>query len=77
MLVHKRYDYVQIRLLCPICKKIAMHSRNYSSPYALKYHLTNYHNKQDEIESSITIYEVKQIARAIARAIEFNMLLDL
>ena len=72
-----RYDYVQIRLLCPICKKITKQSRMYSSPYSLKYHLTTYHNKQDEIESSITINEVKQIARTIDRAIEFNMLFDL
>ena len=65
--------YVQFPLYCPICKKINNKTKKYSSPYALLYH-TNYHNSQDEIESSITIEEVRNAARFVAKAVEFKML---
>ena len=68
-----RFDFVQFPLYCPICKRIYTRSKRYSSPYALKYHL-NSHNTQDEIEASITINEVRQIARGIAEAIHSEML---
>lgn len=67
----KRIDYVQFPLYCPICKKIKR-SKKYTSPYALLFHL-NSHNTQDEIESSLEIDEVRQIARVIAKAVDSGM----
>jgi len=70
-----RPDYIQLPLFCPICKKINGHSRKYKSPYALMYHLTNFHNNQDEIVAAITIDEVRSIAKAITKACNWNMFL--
>ena len=68
----KQINYLQFPLYCPICKKITI-IKKYKSPYALLYHL-NSHNKQDEIESSIEINEIKKIARSIAKAVDSGML---
>jgi len=68
-----RADYVQLPLLCPICKKINHQSRKFRSPYAILYHLTNSHNHQDEIVSSVSIDEIRFITKSIAKAFELKM----
>jgi hypothetical protein len=52
-------------------------SKIFGSNYALKYHVTTEHDRQDEIASGITKREVLCIARAVAIALQWNMLIDL
>ena len=70
-----RADYVQLPLLCPTCKKINRISKKFRSPYALMYHLTNVHDRQDEMVSNISIDQVRNVARAITKASEWNILI--
>jgi len=76
--IHGRSDYKPFKVTCRICLEIGKEkSKSFRSPYALKYHLTTTHNREDEIASGITRYEILQTARAIATAIKWNMLVDL
>ena len=73
-----RADYIQCKETCAICDILnPKGSKIFNSSYALKYHVTTEHNKEDEISSGITREEVLCIARAVAVALKWNMLIDL
>jgi len=68
-----RSDYIQFPLRCPFCIKIQKQSRKFKSPYALQYHLTNFHDSQDELISNLKISEVKDVVRTITKACQWKM----
>jgi len=75
---HHRPDFKPCKQTCPICTVLNRNgSKTFSSSYALKYHLTREHNREDEIVTGITRDNVLHVTRAITTAIEWNMLLDL
>lgn len=68
----------KFKVACRICQVTGKQkSRTLNSHYALKYHLTTSHDREDEIVSGITRKEILQTARAIEKAIEWNMIIDL
>lgn len=69
-----RTIYAQIPLECPICKKIRKKSKKFSSPYALMYHLGDWHGKEDEISSGIHVKDVYRGIRLVCRAYEMGIL---
>ena len=71
--VSSRSIYVQISHACPICKKIFKHSKKFSSPYALLYHL-NSHTKEDEYNAGVHKEDIRRIIRTIVRAYEVGVL---
>ena len=73
-----RADYIQCNETCAMCDILNRNgSKIFSSSYALKYHVTTEHNREDEIVSGITREEVLCIASAVAVALKWNMLIDL
>jgi|APSaa5957512535_1039671.scaffolds.fasta_scaffold185408_1 hypothetical protein len=75
---HQRADYIRCNEICIICEALKTHrSKIFNSSYALKYHLTTEHSREDEIISGISKEEVLSIAKAIAVALEWDMLIDL
>jgi hypothetical protein len=76
--VHQREDYIQCKETCIICNILNRNgSKIFKSNYGLKYHLTTEHNVEDEIQSGITRSEVLTIVRAVAVALDWNMLIEL
>ncbi len=69
-----REIYVQIPLECPICRKLRKKSKKFSSPYALMYHLTDWHGREDEILSKITVAEVHRGIRLVCNAYKIGVL---
>jgi|APSaa5957512535_1039671.scaffolds.fasta_scaffold33087_2 hypothetical protein len=75
---HVRIDYKRFKVTCKICQETGKQkSKSFTSLYALKYHLTTEHNKEDEIETGITRKMILETARAITTALEWNMLVDI
>lgn len=75
---HVRADYIQCKQLCRICEILKPKgSKIFNSNYALKYHLTTEHNREDEISAGITRKQILQTVRAISQALEWKMLVDL
>ena len=73
-----RPDYIPCNVICILCNVLNCNgSKIFRSSYALKYHITTEHDLQDEIVSGITRKEVLYIARAVAVALDWNMLIDL
>lgn len=68
-----RPDYIQFPLLCPICKEIRKNSKKFKSPYSLLYHLTNSHTRDDEIISNLKLDDVRDVARSISKACQWEM----
>ena len=68
-----RPDYIQFSLRCPLCIKIQKQSRKFKSPYALQYHLTNFHDSQDELICNLKISEVRDVVRTITKACQWRM----
>ena len=76
--VHGRLDYKPFKVACRICLGIGKRkSKSFSSPYALKHHLTIAHDMEDEIHSGVTRAEILKTVRAITIALEWKMLIDL
>lgn len=76
--VHSRTDYKLCRNRCCICQRIGIQkSKQFDTLYALKYHLTTIHNREDEIIAGVTRKQILQMIRAISKALELNMLLDI
>ena len=75
---HQRSDYIPCNHICIMCNILnSKGSKIFQSSYGLKYHITTEHDRQDEIASGITKEEVLCIARAVAVALKWNMLVDL
>ncbi|MEC4849111.1 MAG: hypothetical protein RI100_07980 [Nitrosarchaeum sp.] len=75
---HVRKDYKSCSTTCSICKRIGKQkSKQFNTLYALKYHLTTSHDRQDEIIAGVTRKQILQMIRAISQALELNMLLDI
>ena len=75
---HKRSDYKPCRLKCIICEKNEKQGSKWlSSCFALKYHLETVHDREDEIKADITSEEILQTVKAIAKALDWNMFIDL
>jgi len=73
-----RSDYIPCNTTCAICDILNRNgSKIFRSSFALKYHLVREHDLRDELESGITKKEILDIARAIAAALKWNMLVDL
>ena len=76
--VHPRVDFKLCRNRCYICKRIGKQkSKQFDTLYALKYHLTTSHNREDEISAGVTRKQILQMIRAISQALELNMLVDI
>ncbi len=71
-----RSDYIPCKTICIICDHLSK-SKTFSSSFALKYHITKEHDLRDELHSGITKKEVLDVARAVAVALSWNMLIDL
>ncbi|QUC64398.1 hypothetical protein NsoK4_08210 [Nitrosopumilus sp. K4] len=75
---HHRADYVECKQRCILCNLLKRKgSKIYKSSYAIKYHLTTEHSREDEIACGITRETILQTTRAIETAIQWNMLYDL
>ena len=73
-----RSDFIPCNEICVMCDILNRNgSKIFSSSFALKYHITTEHNREDEITSGITKEEVLCITRAVAVALKWNMLIDL
>lgn len=74
-----RYDYLKCKVTCTICKKTVKQkkSKSFSSIYALKYHISTSHDREDEIVSGISKAEILNVLEGLAHALELNMLVDL
>lgn len=74
-----RTDYTQISVDCKICKIISKQKKSkwFSSPYALKHHLSQVHDRDDEIKAGITKSEILYALAGISKALELDMLIDL
>lgn len=76
--VHVRVDYKLCKNRCCICTSIGKQkSKQFDTLYALKYHLTTSHNREDEISAGVTRRQILQMIRAISQALELNMLVDI
>jgi len=69
-----REIYAQIPHSCPICKKLYRKSKKFSSPYALMYHLSDIHVKEDENLSGISIDEILLAIRLVCKAYKIGIL---
>ena len=75
---HDRSDYKQFKVTCIICLEIGKQkSKQFNSIYSLRYHLKTTHDREDEISAGITKRQILQTTRAISRALDWNMLVDL
>lgn len=75
---HVRKDFKLCRLRCSICKRIGKQkSKKFNTIYALKYHLTTSHNREDEIIAGVTRKQILQTIRVISYSLELNMLADI
>jgi len=63
-------------LLCPLCLKLQKISHVYKKPYLLLYHMTTEHSKEDEINTGISIFEIKLTIGGIATAHQLKMFFD-
>lgn len=74
-----RYDYLKCKVICTICKKTVKQkkSKSFSSIYALKYHISTSHDREDEIVSGISKAEILNVLEGLTHALELNMLVDL
>ena len=74
-----RYDYLKCKVTCTICKKTVKQkkSKSFSSIYALKYHISTSHDREDEIISGITKDEILQAVEGVTLALKLDMLVDL
>ena len=73
-----RNDYKICSTTCCICKRIGKQkSKQFDTLYALKYHLTTTHNREDEISAGVTRKQILQMIRAISQALELNMFVDI
>lgn len=73
-----RSDHKQFKTTCIICLKTGKKkSKQFNSIYSLRYHLKTIHDREDEISAGITKRQILQTTKAIARAISWNMFVDL
>jgi|APSaa5957512535_1039671.scaffolds.fasta_scaffold09839_6 hypothetical protein len=73
-----RSDYIPCNTTCIICDILNRNgSKIFRSSFSLKYHITKEHDLRDELHSGITKKEVLDVARAVAVALSWNMLIDL
>ena len=68
-----RSNYTLIANRCPICMKLHNKSKKFGTPYQLQYHLNN-HNSDDENTTGISIVEISQVIKTVAKAIQWRML---
>mgnify|MGYP000662693204 CR=1 FL=1 len=75
---HDRSDYKQFKTTCIICLETGKKkSKQFNSIYSLGHHLKTTHDREDEISARITKRQILQTARAVLRALDWNMLVDL
>ena len=73
-----RSDYEPSKVKCIICLVTGKQkSRTFNSHYALRYHLTTSHSREDEISAGVTRRQILQMLGAISKAIEWNMLVEI
>jgi|APSaa5957512535_1039671.scaffolds.fasta_scaffold08917_5 hypothetical protein len=72
-----RPDYKPCSNVCYICKKTGKKkSKKFNTLYGLKFHLSS-HTREDEIVAGVTRRQILHTVRAISRALDWNMLVDL
>ena len=73
-----REDYKPCNTICSICKRIGKQkSKQFSTLYALNYHLATEHDREDEISAGVTRKQIRQTTKAISKALNWQMLIDL